>query len=141
MSVGRSRNSRAGLSHSKVDVLDHHSRSNEWKWSTGEHGLRSPCGSRHTLGRGRESGLPGEPPVHPGQMKWDHWGLVLMLSARATPSLGWHSGWDFSVVSSVEFLQGELGCKFFQLHSPWPWPQPRSADAAEQTTDLSPSET
>lgn len=85
-------------------------------------------------------GRPGEPPVRPGQMKRDHWGVVLMLPARAAPSLGWHSGWDFPVVSSVEFLQGEPGYKFFQLRSPWPWPQARSADAAEQTTDLSPSE-
>lgn len=50
MSVERIRNSCAGLSHSKVDALDHYSRSNEMEAvcplvrSTGECAMRGPWG-------------------------------------------------------------------------------------------------
>lgn len=63
MSMERIRNSHAGLSPSRVDVLDHQSRSNETEvvrpliQSTEEHGMRSPWGSRLVLRRVGDLGL------------------------------------------------------------------------------------
>lgn len=83
------------------------------------------------------SPCPGKMPVYLGERSWDPWDVVMTPPAGAAPSLGWRSLWDFPVWSSVKFIQGELDCKFPNSTATRPWTQPRSVDAAEQTTDLS----